>query len=681
MGSPSEVRRDETIKCHKCSMAFNQQDDLVCHLLSSHQGTEKISGHGTPTNEEVIIKNGKYKCQFCHELFEERNCYSGHLGIHMKNGTMKVEGSVAVLTVQNSIQPFNSPGNNEIISGCPCHIANESALVKTYTDRYCHECNSVSPDEQDIKVNRNEETLADKNCDKQNKFCIITNNKGKATDTDTAAAAPAQVNVSLGSDNVLFTADESGVSQSSDKTDVRFAVNSVEEKKIVMASKTSLLAPNAEGNMFSDENVEGIHFNLMKGIETDWKDKVMGDDPKAGSASTHTGSDNTTIDVGQKKYSEGCSVFLSNNKQGSNLLDHVEGASVRIDYAEERVSGSGLTSSKVDQTCVNDNNLVLVSTGRLDDPESFMGCESANHDSTIGFQSNLVKKPSQDSESALLAVHGREQMVPSDNNAFKVSRQTFEMSELDEAQMSGGLIQGVDSHESGLDANILASVRHERTKDCLFAQSSYKNTFTGKVGEHKDKACESTVNEQSAYQQYTNYETSMDKVSLVTREEPKHKVESYLFGNAHSRLDTFSCSPIFPGSGEIFAGKNNVPGTSSGSVHALKKNKGAFEDLFCLSGREQTHVANNSSMVYAGTAYDGSRLEDFENARNNEIRIGFSNHSRSTEDSMAGLTWKNDDGNVLLSGLADTSSQLLQPSGYHPTFDLMSHKVKTCLLS
>ncbi|XP_022739306.1 uncharacterized protein LOC111291669 [Durio zibethinus] len=258
MGSPREAQRAETIKCHKCSVTFNQQDDFICHLLSSHQGTSKSSGHGTLTNEQVVIKNKKYECQFCHELFEERNCYDRHLVIHMKNNMKKVEGSVEVLTVQNSIQPFNSPGNNEIRLGFPYNDASE--------------CNLLFHDEQD-KVNMNEKTLADKNCDKQNKFCTINDNKGEVTDT----AAVSDLNVCLGFEKVLFTADKKGISESSDKTDIQFAINSMEGKKREMASNTSLLAPNARGNMFSDEDIEDRHFtSFTKRMGTDWKDKATG---------------------------------------------------------------------------------------------------------------------------------------------------------------------------------------------------------------------------------------------------------------------------------------------------------------------------------------------------------------------------------------------------------------------
>ncbi|XVF36701.1 hypothetical protein REPUB_Repub19eG0080400 [Reevesia pubescens] len=681
IGSPREVQRAEKIKCHKCTMTFNQQDDFICHLLSSHQGTAKSSGHGTSTKEEVIIKNGKYECQFCHELFEERNGYSCHLGIHMMNNMKTVEGSVGE---QNCIQPVNFPDNNEIKPGFPCSEAKENALVKKYTEKYSHESNLFSHGEQD-KVNRNEKSLADNNCDKQNNFCIITDNIGEVTDT--ATAAPADLNVCLGSENVLFSADKNGISQFSDKTDVRFALTSMEEKKKrEMASNISFLAPNAKGNMFGDENIKDRHFaGFTKGMETDWNDKVTRDDRKAGCANTRTGPAIVKTAVEKESYNEGCSLILSGKQQRGNLVDHVKGASITIDSAQKSGSECGLSSYKDYQTCVINNNLLPVSAGTLDDPESITVNESGSNDSTIGFQSNLrIKKPSQeDSKTALLTLHGREQIFPPDNNAFKVFSRTVEVSELDGAKKYSGLIQGVDSLDSRLDANILAGVRHERTKDYLFGPSSYKKTFTCTMEGHKqDKGSVSSVHEQYANQQNSNYGTSMNKVPFATIEEPKHKEESSLIGNAHARLGTFaltgfgqeSCSPLFSGNGERFAGKNNIPGSSSGAGHEPKQNKGAFEDVFCLSGSEQTHFANNLSTVYAGTAHDGSRLEDLENARNNEIMIGYSNNGRPTEDSMTGLTWKNDEGNVMLSGLADSSSQLLQSSDYYPTFDLMSHK-------
>ncbi|XVE55514.1 hypothetical protein DITRI_Ditri03aG0164500 [Diplodiscus trichospermus] len=665
MGSPREIQRAETIKCHKCSMTFNQQDDFICHLVSSHQRPSKSSGHGTSTSEEVIMKNGKYECQFCHELFEERNCYSSHLAIH-------------------GIQSFNSPGNNEEMRpGFPCSEANGNSLVKTYI------CSLLSYGELD-KVDRNQKTLADKDWDKQNKFCMKTDHKGEFVD---AAATAADLNVCLGSEKVLSTPDKNRISRSSDKTVVRFAVNSLEEEKREMASNTSSLAPNAKRNMFSDENIEDRHFtSFTKGMKTDWRDKVTGNDKKAGCVNSHTGRGNVTINAEQENFTEGCSRSLSRNKKRGNLLNDVKGASVTMNSAQKRGSGCGLTSSKDDQLCVMNKNLIPVSTGALDDPESVVINQSRNNDSTIGFQSNLqIKKPSQDREHPSLTVHGREPIFPSDKYAFKVSNQTLQVTELYEAQKSSGLIQGMDSRNCGLDANTLASIKHDTTKSHPFVPSSYDKTFTCTLERKKDKESESSVHQQYVYLQNSNYETSRNKFSFVTMEEPKHKVESSMIGNAHARIGTFpltgirqeSCSLLFSGNGKKFACKNNVRGISSGAVHEPKQNKGAVEDLFCQSGSEQTHVANNLNMAYSGAAHSGSRLQYFGSARNNEIMAGYNNHGRPTEDSMTGITWKSDEGNVLLSALADTSSQLLQSPGYYPTFDLMPHKVQAwhCILT
>ncbi|KAK8705513.1 hypothetical protein V6N13_049114 [Hibiscus sabdariffa] len=671
MGSPREVQRAEIIKCHKCTMTFNLQDDFICHLLSSHKGSAMSSGgHGTSTNEEVKNKNGKYECQFCHELFEERSCYSSHLEIHIKNNMKKVEGFVGE---QNIIQSLNSAANNEIGPGFRCSESNENPLVQTFTDNN-HECNLLSHDEQD-KVNRTEK--AEKNSDKQGKFYPATDNKGDVNDT----AAAADLNVCLGSENVLFTAaDKEGISQPSRKIDVGFALP-VEEKR-EFASNTSFLAPNAKGNIFTDMNVDDRHFpSFLKGMEADLKDKPARDGQKAGCADTSTGLGNVRVAAKQETYSEGYSLIPSGNKQGVNLVDHLKGASITIDSAHERRSGCGLTSSKSDQTCVINNNSILVS-GTLDDPGSTMINESANIDPTVCFQSHLpMKKPShKKSETALLTAHGRDQNFPSDNNAFKVLSRTVEMSKL-EAQNSRGLVQGVNRHDSGVGANSLASDNHVKTKDSQFGPPSYKKASTSTPEYKQDKGSESILYQQYANQQNSNYGNSMNKASFFTIEEPNHKGVSSFAGSAYTRPGTFaltgavqeSCSPHFSANRGKIAGKNNVPDISSGAVHEPKQNKGAFGNFFGLSSSGQTHVANNMNMVHSGTAHNGSRLQDFENVRNNEM-IGYSNHARPVEDSMTGLTWKSNEGNVLLSGLTDASSQLLPSSGYYPTFDWMSHK-------
>ncbi|OMO94344.1 Zinc finger, C2H2-like protein [Corchorus olitorius] len=719
LGRPMEVQRAETIKCHKCPMTFNQQDDFIGHLLSSHQGTTKSSGQSSQTNEEVIIKNGKYECQFCNELFEERSCYSSHLEIHMKNNMKKDDGSVGASTTQNSIRRFNPPNNNEMRPDFPRSRANENAVGGRDTPADSHECNLLSRDKEDIKVNRIEKTLVDENFEKQNK-CGLTNSKGVVTET-----AAVEFNVCLSSEKLLFAA-----SAKDEKADV--ALNSIEEKKTEMASSTSLHAANAEKN--SDEKIEDRHFgSFMKKMEADFKDTFTGDDPKASCTNARTRPNDVMIDIEQKNCSKGCSVIFSSN-EGGNLVDHVKGTSAIIDSAQDRGYRCSLTSYKDEQARVITDKLTVASSDTLYDPESFVLSESGNNVSTIGFQSDhcIKKPPQQDSKSALPTLHGRDQNCFTNNSAFKLSSQRVERPELAEVEKFSGLMQDVHSHSRGFDPNILGSVRQARTNDYSLVSSPYKKTFTNTLEERKQvKGSESSAYEQYANQQNSYNATSMNNFSFSTSGERKHKVQSSFNDNAHARVGTFdltgtglqSYSPLFSGNGERFAGKTyvpgisggtvyepkqniagkthvpgisggtvyepkqniagkthvpgisggtiyepkqniagntNVPGISGGTVHEPKQNKGSFEDFFCLSGSEQTQVTNNLNMIYAGTAQGEPRLGDFENARNNEVIIGFGNHAQRPEDSMTGFTWKSD--------------ELLQSSGYYPTFDLMSHK-------
>ncbi|EPS64208.1 hypothetical protein M569_10574, partial [Genlisea aurea] len=81
-----EVRVEDAFECSKCKSAFRDRDVYMRHLLSSHQKTAKRYRFGRPVGEGVIIKDdGRFECQFCHKVFNEKRSYSGHVGIHVRN--------------------------------------------------------------------------------------------------------------------------------------------------------------------------------------------------------------------------------------------------------------------------------------------------------------------------------------------------------------------------------------------------------------------------------------------------------------------------------------------------------------------------------------------------------------------------------------------------------------------
>ncbi|CAL1390326.1 unnamed protein product [Linum trigynum] len=103
MGSLDELQIEKSYKCHKCRMAFHQQDELLEHLVTSHRRTPKRIRYGTTTNEEAIIKDGKYECQLCPKTFDERHRFNGHFGNHIKDYLKRIQASLGKGTFQKGV--------------------------------------------------------------------------------------------------------------------------------------------------------------------------------------------------------------------------------------------------------------------------------------------------------------------------------------------------------------------------------------------------------------------------------------------------------------------------------------------------------------------------------------------------------------------------------------------------
>ncbi|XP_042492256.1 uncharacterized protein LOC122071869 isoform X2 [Macadamia integrifolia] len=98
----AEVQVRDLLECHKCNMTFEEKDAYLQHLLSSHQRSAKRCRIGSSISDGVIIKDGKYECQFCHKVFEERHRYNGHVGIHVRNYVRNLEVLPGPITVRKN---------------------------------------------------------------------------------------------------------------------------------------------------------------------------------------------------------------------------------------------------------------------------------------------------------------------------------------------------------------------------------------------------------------------------------------------------------------------------------------------------------------------------------------------------------------------------------------------------
>ncbi|XP_054802329.1 uncharacterized protein LOC129306043 isoform X2 [Prosopis cineraria] len=118
-----EVQIHDLFECHKCNMTFDEKDSYLQHLLSFHQRTTRRYRLGSSVGDGVIIKDGKFECQFCHKVFLERRRYNGHVGIHVRNYVRKVEESPGQVNVQRRDK---SPVKEDL----PSRISKMDALIE-----------------------------------------------------------------------------------------------------------------------------------------------------------------------------------------------------------------------------------------------------------------------------------------------------------------------------------------------------------------------------------------------------------------------------------------------------------------------------------------------------------------------------------------------------------------------
>ncbi|XP_047341386.1 uncharacterized protein LOC124945060 [Impatiens glandulifera] len=128
-----EVQPAEIFNCNKCTVTFDTKDDLLQHQLSSHR--RKRCRFGESVTDGVIIKSGKFECQYCHKTFNERNRYNGHMGAHIRHDPKSGVASPACQLDQNEGDPLPPSGiisefaAQELIEEDVSHTADTNAKI------------------------------------------------------------------------------------------------------------------------------------------------------------------------------------------------------------------------------------------------------------------------------------------------------------------------------------------------------------------------------------------------------------------------------------------------------------------------------------------------------------------------------------------------------------------------
>lgn len=152
----AEVQIRDLFECHKCRMTFDEKGTYLEHLLSFHQRTTRRYRLGSSVGDGVIVKDGKFECQFCHKVFHERRRYNGHVGIHVRNYVRGIEDSPGVKNymrgieespaVQLALQKSDPPTPDDL----PTRISKMDALIEIAQNSIRETSSSGANDEQNV---------------------------------------------------------------------------------------------------------------------------------------------------------------------------------------------------------------------------------------------------------------------------------------------------------------------------------------------------------------------------------------------------------------------------------------------------------------------------------------------------------------------------------------------------
>ncbi|CAK9154271.1 unnamed protein product [Ilex paraguariensis] len=637
-----EVQVGEILKCHKCTLSFDEMDDLLHHQVTRHR--RKRSKFGSSITDGVIIKDGKYECQFCHKRFNERHRYNGHVGAHVKNHVknadaspgenvgMSVDLSSSDIPRREYFLQGSNGGESNIVTetfGAICDDEQNSdsrqgnfksgSSSENFTGKKDHGPECLDHYEQHLQANRDQKASTEESGDKQDKDCMIDGKVGRVDDATDVVAAKSSI--CLDSEAVRFNNENNSNCETSGGTQV-----------------TAFVA-NGFNRCFSGQGIS----------------------------------------------SESCLLSESLNDQISNV-DNVTGVSTCTEEPnQEAVSESGLlTSNCKDKTCdgenVDDRNVITtINKINLD------GNEFASNESTFGSgnghagldENNVIGVKQHCSSEGHLLVPNEDELKLSDVDTVKQQR-GFESSVLTpsndketcfEDNLNRGFPNLVGEHKvngifylgsdecSGYarsNKDALTSLEEERQfQGCSIVPSPnaqpcvIKNhgndVSTCPVEERRQvKSSESRLLSLSDYGQNCGVEDYLDKVSTRKMVGPdidevqtsRNSAQTIPFGSSHSALNADAvtsakqdsclefCSLFPSGNEQTFSAEDNVTGAYSSAMNCSEREKSAGGSLGQSCIAESSYNANTLNRIYS-TPLDDPKLDVVQNSRNHELSLTF----------------------------------------------------------
>ncbi|KAH0681387.1 hypothetical protein KY284_022472 [Solanum tuberosum] len=684
-GELSEVQVGDLLHCDKCNVTFNNKDDLLQHQLFSHQRRRSRNG-GQSITDGVIIRDGKFECQFCHKTFEEKHRYNGHVGNHVKKQVKTVDGSLPIklggdvepvvpsgamlrdpIMQDSVVLPRNLTENAGVITDAgdnPAptskiqeedHMETDDTLEAEGTSNVCH-------NQEGSSVRRSPISSNEKTCVDISKVIVGSNieepeQEGLLCSNDIVDSC----GVSMEDGNFFPTVDESKVDGRSVDT----------ESTTVLCSNASLPGGNSlikARQIPHTEDHSGKNIDDLNGVSFLAETSNGNRDLKSSTGTPSCDKEGSTVDyVGVLS---GC---VGEHKPSSMMSD-----------MENKECGSLVDS--------NDNKLIMKEDNHAFVPHPDKHVNTAERDA-VDVSACVLEELGQKKgdESSLLspACDKNSEVESLIFNDLKTSADEPKISELQSVRSN---IVGFTSSDNHAVKKVAAS-DIEKEKSLAFcplfpamnARAScaeddytkvYQSTLEGNDLQRSASALFSTTNVPEAstkeYTMHRSYNNSLKESKFDCLENPRHHDLNVVFDNSHVDLGVnLNCTTFQLGMEETYGVQDNLQKRLETDKHGE-----VGIDLRDSSFKEKAgDFGSNFNTVFHSQLWNEHKLDEVDNSGKKIITSFGCGDAKPNEDVMAGSIWRAGVENVMQGGSADNSTSVAQSSNCFQTYDVLSDKV------
>ncbi|XP_062101505.1 uncharacterized protein LOC133807288 isoform X2 [Humulus lupulus] len=694
------------IRCHHHAMTFDEKNDLVHHLFSSHKDA---NGCNSVFCEGLIFKNGNYECQFCHKILDEKFCHNDHVATHVKDDVESIEVSQGPtsttkksdpslsgisptsLQMNESLgideeQPPTMPAKDEVSCGeikednvtLTCHSSRCQDSCIQNTDR--GEVVSISYEEQvtDHSIDKKDQEY----CEKQAIVCHMIN--------DESGRHEEAIKNAVNSNN-----EDKDIYERSDGMDVVKCIpnGSMEEPKLVIDPQAGLFS--SEENICSIDDFEYQQF--ASGVGNRNGESIsdhcgLGNEEECAPVKDENGFLGSVHEKSTELGFCGSLIDEKTHLVGKDV-SNASNVSCGTFYESKNIgSSSDCVTSNTDAITIGDRNLesvfgvpplneqdfsYAVNTERpsfkMEEPwseRSFQGDvfsafvdEKNVNKSSIGAVDVTNCKSSEfnlafDSKGQRVQAQTISCMDQVGNNG-RDSRLLSSYEHTFASEDSGacsGKIEKVDQGRDFLQSDLLNQFDYEQPYDGVY---NVNNLTSSSMDDSKIKEVKCLSNNEVSHDFGGNYSGVGSNAATITVEGMSS--EGYSFG--------------ISGSNQTFPITNDVPDIYSGTVKELEPKRDSKIGLIYPSGRDKIHaVGDNLDGGSTGTHWQRPESEDTTKSGNGMPITGSVKQAQTLGDATPEHIWRTNEQIFQSRRLADTLSLSMQMSGPYLNSNVISDK-------